>query len=350
MVTKQITAYLIRIAETGRLNDRFIRFGIRTLLRQRLGEIKKIASPNLTAYKSEFIDMMSNSSVAIKTDLANEQHYEVTSEFFKVTLGKHLKYSCCFYDKKNSELDEAEKRAIEITLERAQLMDGQDILELGCGWGSLSLYMAQQYPNSNITAISNSSSQKDFIDQEVEKLSLQNLKVITADMSSFQIDKQFDRIISVEMFEHMRNYRVLYERISRWLKPEGLFFKHIFTHRDTPYQFQVKSDSDWMSRYFFSGGMMPSADLPSYFNEHLELVNQWQWNGWHYARTCDDWLKKTDQHKSKIISLFNETYGHDKAHIWFNRWRIFYMSCAELFAFNNGREWLVSHYLMRRKS
>jgi cyclopropane-fatty-acyl-phospholipid synthase len=350
MVTKLITTYLIRMAELGWLSDRLIRFGIRILLRQRLNEINNVAGSNLSAYQASFIEMMNSSTIAIETDLANEQHYEVPAEFFKLTLGRYLKYSCCFYEKENTDLEQAERRALEITLERAQLINGQDILELGCGWGSLSLYMAQYYPNSKITAISNSSSQKEFIEQEAKKLNLDNLKVITADMSSFQVDKQFDRIVSVEMFEHMRNYKILYERISNWLKPEGLFFKHIFTHRDTPYEFTVKSESDWMSRYFFSGGMMPSADLPSYFNDHLELVSQWQWSGIHYARTCDHWLKKTDQHKTKIISLFNETYGHNTANVWFNRWRIFYMSCSELFAFKHGNEWLVSHYLMRRKS
>jgi cyclopropane-fatty-acyl-phospholipid synthase len=229
------------------------------------------------------------------------------------------------------------------------LQDGQHILELGCGWGSLSLWMAEKYPNAKITGVSNSNSQREYIMNTAKSRGIANLHIITADMNVFEAPAQYDRIVSVEMFEHMRNYQVLYGKVANWLKPQGKFFKHIFVHRNTPYAFEVQGDDDWMSQYFFSGGMMPSDDLPLYFQDHLRLIDRWRWDGTHYEKTANAWLENMDKHHDEITKVLANTYGADQVEVWRNRWRMFYMACAELFGYNNGQEWWVSHYLFEKK-
>ncbi|MDX1823225.1 MAG: cyclopropane-fatty-acyl-phospholipid synthase family protein [Thiohalomonadales bacterium] len=338
------------LTESGLLPDSIIRHGIRRLLRQRLQEIHAANPERMADDKHAFIQHMQEAAIALQPHKANEQHYEVPAEFYLHTLGPNLKYSCCYWPSDAMSLAEAEKAGLEITCQHAGIVDGMRILELGCGWGSLSLWMARHYPNSHITAVSNSHSQREFILQHARKSGLHNLEVITSDVNDFDTDDQFDRIVSVEMFEHMRNYQNLFHRISNWLLPDGEFFMHIFVHRDTPYAFVDNGPSDWMSRHFFSGGMMPSDDLPLHFQDHLKLQHHWRWSGTHYEKTANAWLAKMDEHKDQIWPTFEKTYGHDFAHKWWMRWRIFFMACAELFGYDNGQHWFVSHYRFSKRN
>jgi cyclopropane-fatty-acyl-phospholipid synthase len=344
----QVTSLAINWSERGLVPDYAIRAGIRRLVEKRLKEIAAHDCEVGAEIENAFIDRMNQSPVAPVPELANEQHYEVPSDFFKLCLGRHRKYSSCYWEEDTKTLDQAEALALKLTCQHATLADGQDILELGCGWGSLSLWMADKYRNSRITAVSNSNSQREYIMEEARARGLSNLKVITCDMNDFQAPGQYDRIVSVEMFEHMRNYSKLYSRVYSWLRPGGRFFKHIFVHRMTPYAFEVAGEDDWMSQFFFSGGIMPSDDLPLRFQERLKLLKQWRWNGTHYEKTANAWLENMDAHEDEITAILATTYGADNVEMWRNRWRIFYMSCAELFGLKDGQEWWVSHYLFER--
>ena len=333
--------------EQGLVPDRVVRAGIRRLLQQRLAEIEATDSANAADRMSAFIEMMDQSPIAPIPEKANEQHYEVPAEFFAEVLGLHRKYSCCYWPSGAQTLDQAEAAALRATCERAQLADGLRILELGCGWGSLTLWMARHYPRSQVTAVSNSHSQRLYIESQARALGLENVEVITADMNDFEIDAGFDRVVSLEMFEHMRNYRALFERVHRWLVPGGLFFMHIFCHRLVPYEFVDRDSSDWMSRYFFSGGIMPSDDLPLHFQDHLRLNRRWRWDGRHYEKTLNTWLARMDERKQSVMPILRGTYG-EEADAWWVRWRLFFMACAELFGYNDGQEWWVGHYLFQR--
>ena len=230
------------------------------------------------------------------------------------------------------------------------LLDGQAILELGCGWGSLSLFMAARFPDSKITAVSNSASQREFILSLAKSRNLSNLEVITCDMNDFTTDQQFDRVVSVEMFEHMKNYRELLRRISGWLKDDGKLFVHIFCHRELTYEFQDEGEADWMARYFFSGGVMPGESFFRLFDEDLEIAQQWKWNGQNYQRTCEAWLRNMDVRKDEIMPVLEAAYGATDAARWFHRWRMFHLACSELFGYGDGNEWYVSHYLFEKKN
>lgn len=337
----------LTLAERGCLSDSIIRAGIRQLLKKRLNEIEAADCERGQARLMAFITAMQQAEIAPLPALANAQHYEVPAEFYHYCLGQHRKYSSCYWNKQTATLDAAESLALAETAAHAQLEDGLSILELGCGWGSLSLWMAEHFPNAKITGVSNSNSQREYILAQASERGLCNLTIVTADMNVFETDARFDRIVSVEMFEHMRNYQALYARVAQWLKPGGLFFKHIFVHRDTPYAFEVHSEEDWMSQYFFSGGMMPSDDLPHYFQQDLRLIQQWRWDGTHYAKTANAWLKNMDQHQADLTPVLQQTYGQD-AELWRQRWRIFFMACAELFGYNKGQTWWVSHYLFEK--
>lgn len=338
----------MRAAESGRLPDKVVRYGIRGLLHRRLTEVTKGDVRSRQDRLREFVEHCRCSPIAVVPELANEQHYEVPAEFFYRTLGKRQKYSCCFFDSPHDTLEQAEEQALSVTCERAGIKDGMSILELGCGWGSLSLWMAEKFPNSKIHAVSNSNSQRKFIEERAHQNGLTNLRVTTADMNSFSTTEQHDRVVSVEMFEHMRNHEELLQRISQWLKPGGRLFIHIFCHHSTAYLFETSGPQDWMAQYFFSGGMMPSDNLLLHYQQHLQLISQWRWNGHHYARTCNEWLNRQDQHRDEILKLFEQTYSPGSAKLWFQRWRIFFMSCAELFDYNQGNEWFVSHYLFQK--
>ena len=337
------------LSEQGLVPDMVIRRGIRHLLKQRLKEINATDTQAMAEQFDEFVSQLAASATALQPEKANEQHYEVPASFFQSALGPHLKYSCAYWPEGVTQLADAEKAALTQTCTHAQLEDGQTILELGCGWGSLSLWMASHYPNSHIMAVSNSHSQREFIERQASANGLDNLRVITCDMNDFDTEAaQFDRIVSVEVLAHMRNWPQLYARVATWLKPGGLFFKHIFVHRATPYLFEDNGPSDWMSRHFFSGGMMPSDDLPLMFQQDLKLMRRWRWDGTHYEKTANAWLNQMDEQREALWPVFQQTYGEDRAQAWWSRWRIFFMACAELWGYRKGKEWLVSHYLLRK--
>jgi cyclopropane-fatty-acyl-phospholipid synthase len=286
-----ITAKAVSWTESGLVPDTVIRAGIRRLLESKRKEIHSGDVEHAANTMNRFVAMMNESPIALLPDLANEQHYEVPAGFFSHVMGDHLKYSCCYWPNDVSNLSEAEAAALELSVSRAGINDGMQVLDLGCGWGSLSLWIAEYFPNAYVTSVSNSTSQREFILKQASDRSIQNIDVIACDMNDFATDKRFDRVVSIEMFEHMRNYGELFRRINEWLLPDGRFFMHIFCHRMTPYEYIDKGPSDWMSRHFFSGGIMPSADLPLRFAENLSIVSRWHWNGQHYARTCNAWLK-----------------------------------------------------------
>jgi cyclopropane-fatty-acyl-phospholipid synthase len=343
-----ITATAVNWTETGLVPDTVIRAGIRRLLEAKRKEIHSGDIEYAAEALNGFVAMMNDSPIALVPDLANEQHYEVPAEFFSHVMGDHLKYSCCHWGRDVGNLSEAEAAALELTVERAGIKDGMHILDLGCGWGSLSLWIAEHFPHASVTSVSNSSSQQDFIRQRAAERSIDNVDVISCDMNTFETDKRFDRVVSVEMFEHMRNYGELFRKIDKWLLPQGHFFMHIFCHRTTPYEYIDNGPGDWLSRHFFSGGIMPSADLPLRFPANLNIVNRWHWSGQHYARTCNAWLSKMDENKARIMPVLEKCYGEADASLWWQRWRIFFMACAELFDYDEGQEWFVGHYLFEK--
>ncbi|MBM82933.1 MAG: SAM-dependent methyltransferase [Planctomycetaceae bacterium] len=317
---------------------------------QRIRQTVPLAAEHRLQATLDFVEHTRSQPIALFTQEANDQHYELPPEFFTKCLGHRLKYSCCYWPVGVETLDDAEDAALKQTCKRARLEDGQDILELGCGWGSLSLWMAEHYPKSQITAVSNSSSQKEFIDGRAKDRGLENLTIVTSDMNDFSTEATFDRVVSVEMFEHLRNYGSLLERISSWLNPEGLLFVHIFCHQHVPYVFETEGAGNWMGRYFFSGGTMPSDDLLLHYGQHMSILDRWRWNGRHYERTSNAWLEKMDEQRDSIMPAFEQTYGADAAKMWFIRWRLFYLAVAELFGYQNGEEWWVSHYLFQRNA
>jgi len=289
---------------------------------------------------------MGQHPIAAHADAANAQHYELPADFFELVLGPNLKYSSGLYPGLKGDLGVGEVEALRETEVHADLRDGQAVLELGCGWGSLSLWMARRFPNSRITPVSNSASQRAFIEARAAAQGLTNLTVVTADMNDFLTDQTFDRVVSVEMFEHMSNWRALLTRVNGWLKPDGLLFIHIFTHRNAPYRFDVDDPADWIAQYFFTGGVMPSHDMPRQFPDLFTVEDDWRWSGAHYARTARQWLENFDANRSRIDPVLERVYGGNAA-VWRRRWRLFFLATAGLFGHRGGEEWGVSHYRMR---
>ncbi|HEY6939859.1 cyclopropane-fatty-acyl-phospholipid synthase family protein [Dokdonella sp.] len=339
---------LLGLAERGLLPDAVIRAGIRRLCATRLKE-ERDRGVEATAYAfQQGIAQLRASPLAIHTDAANRQHYELPAEFFQRCLGPRLKYSACWYARGDETLAQAESAMLELYGERAELADGQDILELGCGWGSLTLWMAERYPHARITAVSNSRTQRAWIEERCRERGFGHVNVITCDVNRLELaPSAYDRCVSIEMFEHMRNYEVLLARIASWLRPGGALFVHIFCHRTAMYPFETEGEDNWMGRHFFTGGLMPAADTLLWFQDALRLERRWLVDGRHYQRTAEHWLANQDHHRDEIEPLMQATYG-PAARLWTQRWRMFWMACAELFGHAGGREWMVAHYRMRR--
>ena len=348
MALTHIITPIVHLAEDGRLPDGLLRMGIRSLLAERLKSMTADSCEVTAAAFSNLLNSARQSPVAALPEKANQQHYEVPAEFFSTVLGARRKYSCCYFESPDATLDDAEVTALKRTCEHAQLENGQSILELGCGWGSLSLWMAEKYPDSSILAISNSASQRLYILDQIACRGIRNLEVRTCDINDFQEQRRFDRVVSVEMFEHVRNHELLMQRIASWLLPSGKLFVHIFCHNRYTYLFEDSGPSSWMARYFFSGGMMPGRDLLMHFQQHLALEQTWNWNGQHYAKTAEAWLARMDAEPQKAAAILKDAYGADWR-LWRQRWRIFFMACAELFAWKSGNEWFVAHYLFQMR-
>lgn len=337
------------VLEKNLIPDAAVRAGIRRLLKQRLRAEGAGGLEASHLRTMDFLGVLRGSPIAINTVAANEQHYELPPGFFELVLGRHLKYSSGLWLGAAATLDQAEEAMLALTCERAELGNGQRILELGCGWGSLTLWMAEHFPDAEITAVSNSAPQREFILARAQALGLGNLQVLTADMNTFDPPARgYDRVVSVEMFEHMRNYEVLLNRIAAWLAPAGKLFVHIFTHRDHAYPFEVRDESDWMARNFFTGGVMPSDHTLLYFQKDLHILSHWRVNGRHYEATANAWLQRLDAAKAQALALFRTVYGAKEALKRFVQWRVFFMACAELFGSGRGEQWFVSHYLFEK--
>ena len=339
---------LLGLAERGLLPDALVRLGIRRLCTERL-QTERNGGPAGEAERfSARIAALRESPVAIHTEAANAQHYELPPEFFALCLGPRLKYSCCYFAQGTETLAEAEEAMLALYAQRAELADGQEILELGCGWGSLTLWMAEHFPNAHITAVSNSHGQRHHIEAQCRARGLTNVQVLTRDVNALILDAaRFDRCVSVEMFEHVRNYEALMQRIAAWLKPGGKLFTHLFAHRTVMYPFETSGADNWMGRHFFTGGLMPSADTLLHFQDDLRLEQRWLVDGTHYSRTANLWLAHQDAQRERVLEVLREAYGAN-ARLWYQRWRIFWMACAELFGYAGGSEWLVAHYRFAR--
>jgi cyclopropane-fatty-acyl-phospholipid synthase len=293
----------------------------------------------------DFADAMTQYPIALRPEHANAQHYELPAAFFALVLGPRRKYSCCLYDQRTT-LAEAEERALEQTAAHAGLHDGQRVLELGCGWGSLTLWMAERFPASEIVAVSNAHGQREYIEAEVARRGLNNVRVVTADMNTFDAGARYDRVVSVEMFEHLSNWPALLERVHGWLEPDGRLFLHVFSHRALPYRFEVGDKADWIAQHFFTGGIMPSHGLIRELGMPFEVEADWRWSGENYRRTANDWLANYDSNALAIGGILHQVYGQE-AQLWARRWRLFFLATAGLFGVHNGSEWGISHYVLR---
>lgn len=331
------------LLRSGFIPEPLLRWHIRRRLQGRInadprGEQRKV-------YQQSLLNQLMDSPIAIKTKKANEQHYEVPAEFFQIILGKYLKYSACYWENENNDnLDQAEVAMLEQTIEHGDISDGLEILDLGCGWGSFTIYAAKKFPKSNFTALSNSSTQRRFIEKRVRELGLLNVNVITANIGEYTTDSKFDRIVSVEMFEHMRNYHGLFDKLRGLLNPEGKLLVHVFARRGISYLFDSDSPSDFMARYFFAGGIMPNVNLIPKFAQGFLLEQEWTYNGKHYQKTLESWLQRMKENERQMIPVLRMTYGESQVRKWWNYWKIFFIACAELFGYADGDEWLVKHY------
>ena len=332
------------------LPDWLIRAGIRQIVAGRLREQEEGGIDGQSARFAAVLAALRASSIAVSPEAANQQHYEVPPAFFELVLGPHLKYSSAWWPDGVVELGDAEAHMLRLTTERAQIVDGQTILDLGCGWGSLTLFLAAHFPAARIVAVSNSAPQREYILSQARARGFGNIDIITADINGFDVHQRFDRIVSVEMFEHVRNYPALFRCLARWLLPDGRLFVHVFAHRRFAYPFEVRGASDWMARYFFTGGTMPSDDLFLHVQDDLAIEDHWRLSGVHYQRTAEAWLANMDRRRAAVDRVLARAYGADEATRWRVRWRVFFMACAEMFGYRGGSEWIVSQYLFRQRS
>ena len=336
------------VLASGVVPDRLLRRVILSRVKKLERSFDRLSAEERTAREAALVAGFEVGPIVVNADDANRQHYDVPAEFFELVLGPRLKYSCCYWSGAKTSLAQAEEAMLELTAERACLGDDQDILDLGCGWGSLSLWVAERYPNSRVLAVSNSHMQRRFIEGLQAERGLKNLEVLTADVGDFAPDKRFDRVVSIEMFEHVRNHRVLMERIAGWLRPQGRLFVHVFCHRRHLYAYEPDAGADWMTQHFFLGGIMPSWDYLTRYQTDLSLLDRWEVSGCHYALTLRAWLENLDRCRREVIPVLEDTYGQDRARLWLAYWRIFFMACEETFALDSGRAYFVAHYLFSK--
>jgi cyclopropane-fatty-acyl-phospholipid synthase len=337
--------WYMKLVESNLLPDWLIRMAIRATIEQSTRRKYRASREDREAERLALLDRLRQSPIAVDADQANRQHYEVPAEFFQLVLGARQKYSCCYWSRGVNSLDQAEEAMLQLTCERAQLMDGLDILDLGCGWGSFCLWAAERYPNSRVVAVSNSRTQKEYIDAQCRQRNIRTVETITADVTHLQLDRRFDRIVSIEMFEHMKNYEQLMSNLADCLKPGGKLFVHIFSHREFAYEYDAANPNNWMARTFFTGGLMPSDDLLLHFQRDLVLSGHWRISGLHYGRTLRAWLDKLDRHESEVRKVLAGAYGAEKETLWLANWRLFLMACEETWNLRQGDEYLISHYL-----
>jgi len=340
--------WYIDLVEKDLVPDWLLRFAIRTGLTLGHWRRERTSMEARANDRRTLLRTFEQSPIALHPDDANIQHYEVPTEFFQLVLGNRLKYSCCYWPEGVGTLDRAEEAMLRLTCQRAQIEDGMDILELGCGWGSLCLWIAEKHPDSRVVAVSNSRTQTEYVDRQARRLGLENVEVIKADVSDLHLDRQFDRVVSIEMFEHMKNYRLLMGRIAAMLKPGGRLFVHIFSHREFAYEFDASDPGNWMAQVFFSGGTMPSDDLLLYHQKDLRILDHWCLDGTHYERTLRAWLRNLDAEKQRVWEIMAATYGRAQAKKWLAYWRLFFIACECAWGFRGGREYLVSHYLFAK--